>query len=125
MNKKEETDTPAREQNVFLIINRQIVPLTKRVTRLGRQLNNDVVFHDEFISRFHAEIHQEDGEYILYDQGSTVGTYVNSIRISRCALVSSDLISFSHVQLMFVNNNAKLAGKAMGVTQNLHPGYKK
>jgi pSer/pThr/pTyr-binding forkhead associated (FHA) protein len=119
----EETDvSDLHEQNVFLIINRQIVPLSKKVTRFGRQLDNDVVFHDETVSRTHAEIRLEGEEYVLYDSNSTAGTYVNSKRISRCALVSSDLISLSHVQLMFVNNNAKLAGKAMGVTRNLQPG---
>jgi pSer/pThr/pTyr-binding forkhead associated (FHA) protein len=113
---------PAYEQNVFLIINRQMVPLEKKVTRVGRQLDNDVVLQEESVSRFHAEIRYEDGKYILYDNDSTAGTYVNSKRVDRCVLISSDLISFSCVQIMFVNNNAKLAGKAMGMTQNLHPG---
>jgi pSer/pThr/pTyr-binding forkhead associated (FHA) protein len=99
-----------------------MIPLEKKVTRLGRQLDNDVVLHDDSVSRFHAEIHYEDGKYILYDKGSTAGTYVNSKRVDRCVLISSDLISFSHVQMMFVNNNAKLTGKAMGVTQSLRPG---
>ena len=111
---------PSREQNVFLIINRQMIPLEKRVTRLGRQLGNDVVLQEESVSRFHAEIRYEDGKFILYDNNSTAGTYVNSKRIDRCVLISSDLISFSCIQVMFVNNNAKLAGKAMGMTQKLH-----
>ena len=111
---------PSREQNVFLIINRQMIPLEKKVTRLGRQLGNDVVLQEESVSRFHAEIRYEDGKFILYDNNSTAGTYVNSKRIDRCVLISSDLISFSCIQVMFVNNNAKLAGKAMGMTQKLH-----
>ena len=53
---EEKAETPSHEQNVFLIINRQMIPLEKKVTRLGRQLDNDVVFHEEAISRFHAEI---------------------------------------------------------------------
>ena len=108
------------EKNVFLIINRQMIPLEKKVTRLGRQLDNDVVINEESVSRFHAEIRYEDGKYILYDNYSTGGTYVNSKRVDRCVLISSDLISFSCIQLMFVNNNARLAGRAMGLTQNLH-----
>jgi pSer/pThr/pTyr-binding forkhead associated (FHA) protein len=106
---------------VFLIINRQMIPLEKTVTRLGRQLDNDVVFHEESISRFHAEIRYEDGKYVLYDNHSTAGTFVNSKRVERCVLNSGDLISFSAIQIMFVNNNARLAGKAMGTTQNLGP----
>jgi len=112
---------PAHEQNVFLIMNRQMIPLEKKVTRLGRQLDNDIVFHEEFVSRFHAEIRYEDGKYVLYDNHSTAGTFVNSMRVERCVLNSGDIISFSSVQTMFVNNNPRLVGKAMGTTQNLRP----
>jgi len=120
MNEEEgKTALPAREQNVFLIINRQMIPLEKKVTRIGRQLDNDVVFHEESVSRFHAEICYEDEKYVLYDRNSTGGTFVNSKRVERCVLNSGDLISFSFIQVMFVNNNARLAGKAMGTTQNL------
>ena len=42
-------------KNVFLIINQQITPLSKEVTRLGRQLDNDVVFQEVSVSRTHAE----------------------------------------------------------------------
>src|SRR4030066_169258 len=66
-----ETKTPSLEQNVFLIFNRQIIPLDKEITRLGRQLDNDIVFNEEFVSRFHAEIRLEDGKYVLYDNEST------------------------------------------------------
>jgi pSer/pThr/pTyr-binding forkhead associated (FHA) protein len=120
MDQAEEKDaTPSREQNVFLIINRQMIPLEKKVTRIGRLLDNDIVLHEEFISRFHAEIRYEDGKYVLYDNHSTAGTFVNSKQVSRCILNSGDLISFSSLQIMFVNNNARLADKAMRTTQNL------
>lgn len=118
---EDKTATLAHEQNVFLIMNRQMIPLEKKATRLGRQLDNDIVLHEEFISRFHAEIRYEDGKYVLYDNNSTAGTFVNSKRIERCVLNSGDLISFSAIQMMFVNNNVRLANKAMGTTQNLGP----
>ena len=117
--KEEKTAASSHEQNVFLIINRQMIPLEKKITRLGRQLDNDVVFHEEAVSRFHAEIRYEEKKYVLYDNRSTSGTYVNSKRIERCVLNSGDLISISFIQVMFVNNNARLAGIAMGTTQNL------
>jgi pSer/pThr/pTyr-binding forkhead associated (FHA) protein len=118
---KEKAIAPSHEQSVFLIINRQMIPLEKKITRLGRQLDNDIVLHEEFISRFHAEIRYEDKKYVLYDNNSTAGTFVNSKRVDRCVLNSGDLITFSSIQIMFVNNNARLAVKAMGTTQNLRP----
>jgi pSer/pThr/pTyr-binding forkhead associated (FHA) protein len=118
----DETNSPSLEQNVFLIFNRQIIPLDKQVTRLGRQLDNDLVFNEEFVSRFHAEIRLEDGKYVLYDNESTSGTFVNSKKIDRCVLNSGDLISLASIQIMFVNNNARLVDKARGTTQSL-PNY--
>jgi pSer/pThr/pTyr-binding forkhead associated (FHA) protein len=107
---------------VFLIINKQIIPLTKTVTSLGRQLENDIVFHEEFLSRFHAEIVYENDKYVLYDKDSTSGTFVNGRRIDRCVLNSGDLISLANIYIMFVNNNPKIAGKSLGTTQSLHHG---
>lgn len=118
------TNSPSLEQsqNVFLIFNRQIIPLERNVTRLGRQLDNDIVFNEEFVSRFHAEIRFENSQYVLYDNESTSGTFVNSQKIDCCVLNSGDLISLASIQLMFVNNNAVLADRARGTTRSL-PGY--
>jgi len=118
----DETKTPSTEQNVFLVFNRQIIPLDKKITRLGRQLDNDLVFNEEFVSRFHAEIRLEDGKYVLYDNESTSGTLVNSKKIDHCVLNSGDLISLASIQIMFVNNNARLVDKARGTTHSL-PQY--
>ena len=108
------------QPGVFLIINKQIIPLTKTVTALGRQLENDIVFHEDFLSRFHAEIIHENNKYVLYDRDSTSGTFVNGKRIDRCVLNSGDLISLANIYIMFVNNNPKIAGKSLGTTQSLH-----
>jgi pSer/pThr/pTyr-binding forkhead associated (FHA) protein len=115
-------DFSFHEQGIFLIINKQIVPLKKRVTTLGRQLENDIVFHEEYLSRFHAEIVYEHGTYVLYDKQSTSGTYVNSRKIDRCTLNSGDLISLANISMMFVDNNPKIAKKSLGTTHSLHPG---
>ena len=107
------------EQSVFLIVNRQMIPLEKPVIHIGRQLENDIVFHEEFVSRFHAEIRFADGKYVLQDNGSTAGTFVNGRKIDRCVLNSGDLISIASIQMMFVNNNASLIDKARGTTRSL------
>jgi pSer/pThr/pTyr-binding forkhead associated (FHA) protein len=114
------TDNPtSTAQSVFLIINRQIVPLVKQITHLGRQLENDVVLHEEHVSRFHAEIHIEDGKYIIYDKGSTSGTFVNSQRVEHCVLNSGDMISVASLTMMFVNNNSRITNRSKTTTKNL------
>lgn len=115
----DELKPPSLEPTVFLVFNRQIIPLEKKIVRLGRQLDNDIVFNEEFVSRFHAEIRLEEGKYVLYDNASTSGTFVNSRKIDRCVLNSGDLISLASIQIMFVNNNARLVDRARGTTHSL------
>lgn len=107
------------QQGVFLIVNRQMIPVVKNKTTLGRHLENDIVFHEDFLSRYHAEIINEDGKYVLYDKNSTSGSFVNGKKIERCVLNSGDLISFANINIMFVNNNPKIQVKSTGTTQSL------
>lgn len=43
---------------------------------MGRNGNNEIFINDEFVSRFHAQIIFEDGEYYIKDCGSSSGTYL-------------------------------------------------
>ncbi len=102
-----------------LVVNKQVVPLNKRKTTLGRNLENDLVFHEALLSREHAEIILEGKQYVLYDMQSTGGTYVNGKKIIRCVLNSGDLIALANIQIMFINNKSSLVDKSYGVTQSL------
>jgi len=110
----------ASNQGVYLIVNRQMIPLSKLRTTLGRHLENDIVFHEDFLSRYHAEIIYEGGKYVVHDKQSTSGTFVNGKKIESCVLNSGDLISFANINIMFVNNNSKIQVKSTGTTQSLH-----
>jgi pSer/pThr/pTyr-binding forkhead associated (FHA) protein len=110
---------PSYQHGVFLIINKQMIPLIKTVTTIGRQLDNDVVLHEEFVSRCHAEIILENDKYILVDKNSTSGTFVNGKKIDRCVLNSGDLIALANIYIMFVNNNPKITVTSFGTTQSL------
>ncbi len=109
------------EKSVFLIINQQITPLTQDVVTFGRLFDNDIVFQNESISRHHAEIQAENGQYILVDKESTSGTFVNGRRIVRCVLNSGDLISLANTQIMFINNNSKITNHSAQATCKLSP----
>jgi pSer/pThr/pTyr-binding forkhead associated (FHA) protein len=102
-----------------LVVNKQVIPLSKKVTKLGRHLDNDIVIHEEFLSRYHAEVILEEGQYVIYDKNSTGGTHVNGRKIERCLLNSGDLISLVNIQIMFVNNNSNLLSKSNGMTHGL------
>jgi len=120
MSKLDYARVPSSYQHgAFLIVNKQIIPLTKKITTFGRQFENDIVFHEDFLSRFHAEIVHEVDEYVLCDKESTSGTFVNGRKIDQCVLNSGDLISLANILIMFVNNDSKITGKTLGTTQSL------
>lgn len=52
-------------------------PLTRQLTLVGRETDNDLVLEDERSSRHHAEIHWDHGHAHLVDRHSTNGTLVN------------------------------------------------
>jgi len=119
MDKKVANPSCFRKYNASLVINRQVIPLSNETITLGRHLENDVVIHEDFLSRYHAEIIMEEGQYVLYDKNSTGGTFVNGKKINRCILNSGDLISLVNIQIMFVDNNSNIMGKSTGMTQAL------
>jgi hypothetical protein len=49
---------------------------------LGRRDDNDVVIDDPQISRRHASLSWEEGEFVLRDLGSANGTFLNAVRIT-------------------------------------------
>lgn len=55
----------------------QPITLTRQLTLLGREYDNDVVVDDERTSRHHAELRWEQGRVRLLDRGSMNGAFVN------------------------------------------------
>ncbi len=58
----------------------QIYRIEKPVINIGRQLNNDIIVEDKRVSRYHAQIkYQPNGQFMLFDLGSTNGITVNGM----------------------------------------------
>ncbi|MGH2487640.1 MAG: FHA domain-containing protein, partial [Ktedonobacterales bacterium] len=55
----------------------QPITLTRQLTLLGREYDNDVVMDDERTSRHHAELRWEQGRVRVLDRGSMNGALVN------------------------------------------------
>lgn len=49
---------------------------------IGRSPEADVVIDDPYASEFHARVGPQDGKVVVYDLGSTNGTYVNGRRVA-------------------------------------------
>jgi pSer/pThr/pTyr-binding forkhead associated (FHA) protein len=53
--------------------------LTTPVIHLGRHPTNDIIVNDKRVSRHHAEVRYERGQFVLYDLGSTNGVGINGV----------------------------------------------
>lgn len=73
------------------------------VTTVGRDAAlNDVVIDDPAISRQHAKIRLEGGQFVLYDLATDNGTFVNDQRIIRSSLMDGDVIKLGETTLVFL-----------------------
>jgi phosphoserine phosphatase RsbU/P len=74
--------------------NRSRIPVAPLPFQIGRQAGNHLVLRDNRISRSHARIVSENGEYFVEDLDSRQGVYVNGQRIQRQKLIGSERIDF-------------------------------
>src|SRR5690348_15461870 len=76
----------------------------KEEIRIGSMDDNDIVLSDDTVSRYHCRIIQDDTSYILIDNRSTNGTFVNKVRVREAFLKPGSVIGVGQSQLKF---NAK------------------
>ncbi len=89
------------EKAVLLFDNTKVE--LKKVTRIGRSSENDLVIQDPEVSSEHAEIRSEGSGFLLEDVGSTNGTLLNKVKINQpTSLVSGALIQVGKTQLQFM-----------------------
>ena len=79
------------------------LPLTGEVTRLGRSLSADVHLDDATVSRRHAMVVEREGAYVLLDDRSMNGTWLNGERVSEALLADGDVIQLGAVRLRYLD----------------------
>jgi hypothetical protein len=75
---------PEAMPQAWLILRRpngggQVFRLDRPLIHVGRHAGNEVVVNDRRVSRYHAEIRYERGQFVLYDLGSLNGVGVNGV----------------------------------------------
>ena len=70
------------------------IALNRTPFSVGRKVDKDLVIADPRVSRDHAQIILEEGEFFLIDQGSKHGTFVNGERVQRQKLERNDRLEF-------------------------------
>jgi pSer/pThr/pTyr-binding forkhead associated (FHA) protein len=93
-------------EEAFIIIDGfKVIPLAQAVITIGRRVENTLVFEDERVSRFHAQLRAIGGRYVLFDLDSTTGTFVNGQRTTQTILYPGDVISLGGVNLIYGQKN--------------------
>jgi pSer/pThr/pTyr-binding forkhead associated (FHA) protein len=71
---------------------RRIVPISKGHFEIGRRETNDLRLSGSEVSRDHAEIDVQDGQFLIRDKNSRYGTYVNGDQVTERTLVHGDRV---------------------------------
>ncbi|HEX7083476.1 MAG TPA: FHA domain-containing protein [Gaiellaceae bacterium] len=71
-------------------------------TRIGRSPDCDVFLDDVTVSRNHAVLIERDGQWLVEDQGSLNGTFVNRRRIDNAALHNGDELQIGKYRMTFI-----------------------
>jgi sigma-B regulation protein RsbU (phosphoserine phosphatase) len=88
---------------VFVQGNEQrIINLDHSPFSVGRKVDKDLVIADPRVSRDHALIVSENGQFSVVDQGSKHGTYVNGERIQQKNLERNDRLEFGVREVAYV-----------------------
>lgn len=91
---------------------------------IGRKTENALVIPDPSVSREHAMIVQENGDFFVVDRGSKQGTFVNSDRVERRKLNSNDRVQIGanpDVYLLFDPSVAPSGREALSQLSSWKP----
>ena len=83
---------------------RRAYPLTRKKVGIGRDAASHVLLRDPSVSRFHADIRAEAGQYVLYSMGSA-GTKVNGHNLSAPQMLQEgDRVEIGDTTFVFTRN---------------------
>jgi len=71
-------------------------------TRIGRSPDCEIFLDDVTVSRSHAVLVEQDGGYVVEDQGSLNGTFVNRHRIDSARLENGDELQIGKYRMTFI-----------------------
>jgi hypothetical protein len=77
------------------------ISLVEQEYRIGRQPEVDIHIPDPSVSNFHARIYRGPEGYVIEDQASRNGTFVNGTRIQRRLLQENDVIYLGAAEMVY------------------------
>jgi len=105
----------------FVILDgERTIPLHEAVINIGRRLDNQIIVDDPRVSRSHAQLRLRFGHYVVYNLGSSGGTFVNGQRIEECVLRPGDVISLGGVPIIYGEDGGQ-TGTSLRAARSTRP----
>ncbi len=83
----------------------KIFHLQENNVTIGREPNNTIQIEDEAVSRTHTRVFYENNQWLIEDQNSTNGTFINFKRIQKQEIKNSDVISIGKTVFKFIRED--------------------
>ena len=105
---------------LLLLKDDKTIQLSGSVINIGRKNSNHIVINDLRVSRNHAQIRKVKDDYVIFDTGSTGGTFINANRIDQHTLRPGDVISLAGYTLIYTIDQIPLDETDKGATKELN-----
>jgi len=96
---------PAQPKVLAILVNRKQPQERYDVTAstdIGRGTTNQIILQNTTVSRQHAKIKEENGEFKVYDLASANGTFVNDSKVmDPVTLKDGDVVRFGEAEFLF------------------------
>jgi adenylate cyclase len=103
-------------------LSRQEVFTLEAFNLIGRSESATICLRDEGVSRQHATIRRQGGQYWLADLGSANGTYVNDLALTQAQLLRhGDRLQFGSARLMFAQADLPEMTESIGMRTTVLP----
>ena len=114
---------PKKEQTTDAVLRETDIRRKRRVL-IGRGDDCDIKLVNDRVSRHHCEILYKDGHYELHDLGSTNGTYVDGVRVTRTVLRNGAVINVPAQVFAFTGGMLHYHAHQSGISIQLVNVYK-
>lgn len=78
------------------------IQLTTETLHIGRAQDNDIILDDPLVSRYHAHLTYEEGDFYLIDLNTPNGTFVNKKKILNQKLRPNDVLQVGKTVFRFL-----------------------
>jgi FHA domain-containing protein len=103
----------------------QIRLLTSDRVTVGRRGEHDVLLADDEVSRLHAVLEHVGGDWVLVDQNSRNGSYINGSRVNtRQVLHDGDRMCFGRTYVGYRDPSTEPASKTTARAEDSHSGIR-